>query len=73
MFGFFFADEMPRNFKEVTGFCNFDRFGKFHHEMIKRGFYFACSQYEAGFMSTAINDENIEACINAADEIFKSF
>ncbi|RXJ88428.1 aspartate aminotransferase family protein, partial [Aliarcobacter trophiarum LMG 25534] len=47
MFGFFFADKEPKNFKEVSEFCNFDRFGKFHHEMIKRGFYFACSQYEA--------------------------
>ncbi len=72
MFGFFFADEMPKNFKEVSEFCNFDRFGKFHHEMIKKGFYFACSQYEAAFMSTVISDEDIEACIEASNEIFKN-
>lgn len=71
MFGFFFADEMPKNFKEVTEFCNFERFGKFHHEMIKKGFYFACSQYEAGFISTVITDEMIDACISAADEVMK--
>lgn len=71
MFGFFFADEEPKNFKEVSEFCNFDRFGKFHHEMIKRGFYFACSQYEAGFISTAITDEMIDDCINAANDIMK--
>ncbi|RXK14622.1 glutamate-1-semialdehyde-2,1-aminomutase [Halarcobacter mediterraneus] len=71
MFGFFFADKEPKNFKEVSEFCNFDRFGKFHHEMIKRGFYFACSQYEAGFISTAITDEMIDDCINAANEIMK--
>ncbi len=69
MFGFFFADEMPKNFKEVTDFCNFDRFAKFHHEMIKKGFYFACSQYEAGFISTVITDEMIDECIAAADEV----
>ena len=72
MFGFFFCDEEPKNFKEV-GKCNFDRFAKFHHEMIKKGFYFACSQYEAGFMSTVITNEEIDACINAADEIMKNF
>ena len=73
MFGFFFADKMPTNFNEVSSFCDFDRFAKFHHEMIKRGFYFACSQYEVGFMSTVISDEEIEACLNAADEIMKDF
>ena len=73
MFGFFFADKMPTNFSEVSNFCNFDRFGKFHSEMIKKGFYFACSQYEVGFMSTVITDEEIDACINAADEIMKNF
>jgi len=72
MFGFFFANEMPRNFKEVTKFCDFDRFAKFHHEMIKKGFYFACSQYEVGFISTVITDEMIDECIVAADDIMKN-
>jgi glutamate-1-semialdehyde 2,1-aminomutase len=72
MFGFFFADTMPTNFKEVTKYCDFKRFATFHHEMLKRGFYFACSQYEAGFMCTKITNEDIDACINAADEIMKS-
>ena len=69
MFGFFFANEKPTNIKEVTNFCDFKRFGKFHHEMIKRGFYFACSQYEAGFISTVITDEMIDECIQAANEV----
>lgn len=71
MFGFFFADKMPTNFKEVTDFCDFERFGKFHHEMIKKGFYFACSQYEAGFICTEITDEMIDDCIAAAAEVMK--
>ena len=69
MFGFFFAQQMPKNFKEVTDFCDFKRFGRFHHEMIKKGFYFACSQYEAGFISTVITDEMIDECVKAADEV----
>ncbi len=71
MFGFFFADKMPTNFKEVSEYCDFDRFCKFHHEMIKKGFYFACSQYEAGFMCTVITDEMIDECIAAANEVMK--
>jgi glutamate-1-semialdehyde 2,1-aminomutase len=69
MFGFFFAEKVPTNFKEVTDFCDFDRFAKFHHEMIKKGFYFACSQYEAGFICTTMTDEQIDATIAAADEV----
>ena len=72
MFGFFFADKMPTNFKEVTEFCDFKRFATFHHEMIKKGFYFACSQYEAGFICTKITDSEIEACLSAADDIMKN-
>ncbi len=72
MFGFFFADKMPINFKEVSGFCNFKRFATFHHEMLKRGFYFACSQYEAGFICTKITNEDIDSCISAANEVMKN-
>ena len=35
MFGFFFCEEVPSNIKEV-GKCDFERFSKFHHEMLKR-------------------------------------
>jgi glutamate-1-semialdehyde 2,1-aminomutase len=69
MFGFFFAAKVPTNFKEVTDFCDFDRFAKFHHEMIKKGFYFACSQYEAGFICVSMTDEQIDATIEAANEV----
>ena len=70
MFGFFFCETMPTNFKEV-GKCDFERFAKFHQEMLKRGFYFACSQYEVGFMCTTITNEEIDACINQANEVMK--
>ncbi len=71
MFGFFFCEKEPKNFKEV-GLCNFERFATFHREMLKRGFYFACSQYEAGFICTKISDEDIKNCINAANEVMKN-
>ncbi len=70
MFGFFFSESEPKNFKDV-GKCDFERFAKFHQEMLKRGFYFACSQYETGFISTVISDEMIDECIDAADDIMR--
>jgi glutamate-1-semialdehyde 2,1-aminomutase len=68
MFGFFFCEDVPSNMKEV-GKCDFERFAKFHNEMLKRGFYFACSQYEAGFICTTMTNEQIDATIKAADEV----
>ncbi|AXK49162.1 glutamate-1-semialdehyde-2,1-aminomutase [Aliarcobacter trophiarum LMG 25534] len=70
MFGFFFCEEEPKNFKEV-GKCNFERFATFHREMLKHGFYFACSQYEAGFICTKITNKMIENCIKTADKVMK--
>ncbi|MCK5110935.1 MAG: glutamate-1-semialdehyde 2,1-aminomutase [Arcobacteraceae bacterium] len=68
MFGFFFCEMMPVNMKEV-GKCDFDRFSLFHHEMLKKGFYFACSQYEAGFICDTMTDDDIDAAIKAANEV----
>lgn len=70
MFGFFFCQDVPTNVKEV-GLCDFARFAKFHHEMLKRGFYFACSQYEAGFICDTMTNEQIDACIDAANEVMQ--
>ncbi len=71
MFGFFFCEKEPKNFKEV-GLCDFEAFATFHHEMLKRGYYFACSQYETGFISTVITNEMIDSCINAASDIMQN-
>ncbi|OCL96301.1 glutamate-1-semialdehyde 2,1-aminomutase [Aliarcobacter thereius] len=71
MLGFFFCEKEPKNFKDV-GNCNFERFATFHNEMLKKGFYFACSQYEAGFISTKISNKMIDDCIKAADIVMKN-
>ena len=70
MFGFFFCDtkNAPTNMKEV-GKCDFDRFAKFHNEMLKKGFYFACSQYEAGFICDTMTNDDIDATIKAASKV----
>ncbi len=39
--------------------------------MLKEGFYFACSLYETGFISTATTDAMIEEAIEASARVFK--
>lgn len=70
MFGFFFNEKPVKNFADA---CNSDAklFAKFHSMMLQKGFYFACSLYETGFISTAVTDEMIEDTIKASAEIFK--
>ena len=41
-------------------------FGRFFHEMLRRGIYLAPSQFEAWFVSAAHSDADIEATIEAA-------
>lgn len=70
MFGFFFTSE-PKvtNFKQVMA-CDIARFNKFFHGMLKRGVYLAPASYEAGFMSGAHTDADIQATLQAAKEVF---
>lgn len=70
MFGFFFNEKAVKNFADA---CNSDAklFAKFHSMMLNEGFYFACSLYETGFISTAVTDEMIEDTIRASAKIFK--
>jgi glutamate-1-semialdehyde 2,1-aminomutase len=70
MFGFFFNQNPVKNFVDATK-SDAELFAKFHAGMLKEGFYFACSLYETGFISTATTDEMIEETISAASRVFK--
>ncbi len=48
------------------------KFAKWHRGMLERGVYLAPSQYEAGFMSLAHTEEDIDKTIAAAREVFKT-
>ena len=52
--------------------CDGELFAKFHSGMLAEGFYFACSLYETGFISTATTDEMIEDTIKASEKVFKA-
>lgn len=71
MFGFFFNENPVKNFADA---CKSDEafFAKFHSMMLQEGFYFACSLYETGFISTATTDEMIEDTIKASARVFKA-
>ena len=48
------------------------RYGQFFHKMLEQGVYFAPSQFEAAFLSTAHTSADIEKTIRAAHAAFKS-
>ncbi|WP_444938297.1 glutamate-1-semialdehyde 2,1-aminomutase [Microbulbifer sp. JMSA002] len=70
MFGFFFTEEpQVTNYQQVMA-CNNERFNQFFHGMLEEGVYLAPASYEAGFMSAAHSDEDIEETIAAAERVF---
>ncbi len=69
MFGFFFNDKPVKNFDDALA-SDTDRFAKFHGAMLDRGFYFACSQFETGFICTKTTDAMIDETIRNAREVF---
>ena len=69
MFGFFFCEGPVRNFADATE-SDTDKFARWHRGMLERGVYLAPSQYEAGFMSLAHTEEDVDKTIAAAKEVF---
>ncbi|MCB1751107.1 MAG: glutamate-1-semialdehyde 2,1-aminomutase [Gammaproteobacteria bacterium] len=70
MFGIFFTDaDRVTNFAQATA-CDQQRFKRFFHAMLKRGIYLAPSAFEAGFVSAAHSDAEIDATLAAAGEAF---
>lgn len=71
LFGFFFLPELPRTYAEVMR-TDGQRFNKFYHGMLDRGHYFAPALYEAGFVSAAHTDDDIDRTVEAARAVFKT-
>jgi glutamate-1-semialdehyde 2,1-aminomutase len=70
MFGLFFTDQSRiTDFAGATG-CDQERFRTFFHAMLARGVYLAPSAFEAGFVSEAHSESDLEATIAAAAEAF---
>ncbi len=69
MFGFFLLDWLPQNYATVMT-TDGPRFNAFFHAMLESGVYFAPALYEAGFVSAAHTDADIEATVAAARHFF---
>ncbi len=70
MFGLFFTDQgRVSRFSDVTR-CDVERFRQFFHSMLKQGVYLAPSAFEAGFVSAAHSDAQIQKTIEYADRAF---
>lgn len=72
MFGLFFTAE-PRvtRFAQVMA-CNSDHFTRFFSGMLAEGVYLAPSAFEAGFVSAAHSEADIDTTIDAARHVFAS-
>jgi glutamate-1-semialdehyde 2,1-aminomutase len=70
MFGFFFTEGPIHNFEDAKK-SDTAKFGRFHRGMLEHGVYLAPSQFEAGFMSLAHTEEDIDRTLAAAREVMK--
>ena len=71
MFTTFFSEIPPKDWNSVK-VADKARYGRFFQKMLENGVYLAPSAFEAGFVSTAHSDADIDATIAAAEEAFKS-
>ncbi len=70
MFGIFFTKEKVETYLQATA-CDITAFRRFFHGMLERGVYFAPSAFEAGFISAAHTEQDIEATIQSASEALR--
>lgn len=70
MFGLFFTADAPvTSYRQVIA-CDAARFRRFFHGMLDAGVYLAPSPYEAGFVSAAHGETEIDATVEAATRVF---
>lgn len=71
MFTVFFSARPIRNFDDA-GNCDVPAFRRYFAAMLQAGIYLAPSQFEAGFLSTAHSDQDIETTLQAGAAAFKA-
>jgi len=70
MFCAYFTDKPVHNLADAMH-SDRERFKKYFHGMLAEGVYFAPSQFEAGFISTAHSATDIDKTVNAAEKVLK--
>jgi glutamate-1-semialdehyde 2,1-aminomutase len=71
MFGLFFSQKPVTNWEGASQ-ANADHFKRYFQMMLAEGVYLAPSQYEAGFVSTAHGDPEVETTLQAAEKAFRA-
>jgi len=71
MFGLFFSEETNISRFEQVMQCNQEHFKQFFHLMLEAGIYLAPSAFEAGFVSAAHTEEDINNTLSAAKTAFE--
>jgi glutamate-1-semialdehyde 2,1-aminomutase len=71
MWGVFLAAGPVRTFEDAKG-SDVDTFRRFFHAALQRGVFFAPSAFEAGFLSTAHTDQDVEETISRARDALRS-
>ena len=70
LFGLAFSETPVRSFADAAA-ADHDRYGRFFHAMLDQGIYLAPSGYEAGFLTLAHGDGEIDQLLQAARRAFK--
>ena len=72
MFGFYFLKEAGAqitDYDTAKQYANTERFRQYFHALLGQGVYVAPSQFEAGFMSSAHSDDDIQATLDAVRRV----
>ncbi|MEC9412267.1 MAG: glutamate-1-semialdehyde 2,1-aminomutase [Pseudomonadota bacterium] len=72
MFGLFFTEDSQVNYYEQVVACDQERFKHFFHLMLNNDVYLAPSAFEAGFVSAAHGEQEIEHTLSAAKAAFSA-
>jgi glutamate-1-semialdehyde 2,1-aminomutase len=70
MWGVFFAGEGVRDFEEAKR-SDVPLFNRFFHAALRRGVFFAPSAFEAGFLSTAHSEADVDETVSLAREALR--
>jgi glutamate-1-semialdehyde 2,1-aminomutase len=71
MFGIYFHQQIPQGFAQMMA-CDKERFNAFFHGMLAQGVYLAPAAFEAGFVSAAHGEEELQATFQAARHVFST-
>jgi glutamate-1-semialdehyde 2,1-aminomutase len=71
MFGFFLLPTLPQNYTQVIQ-SHSQRFARLFHGFLERGVYLAPALYEAGFVSSAHSQADIDQTLTVAESVFQT-